>query len=147
MKLREKRRENSRVQRTYDSTQTPYQRLRAYNVLSSGMTEKINSIHQAIDPVCLLKQIGTLQDALWRHAVLPTPAKSTDCSDNPEVCFKGIFDGSTETENSSPIMDDVFKPETRTKRKYRKTKKTRVPHWWRNRPDPFELVNDEIHSQ
>jgi len=64
MKLREKHRENSRVLRTHDSAQTPFQRLRAYNVLSSDMTEKINSIHQAIDPVHLLKQIGTLQDAL-----------------------------------------------------------------------------------
>jgi len=64
MKLREKRRENSRVLRTHDSAQTPFQRLRAYNVLSSDMTEKINSIHQAIDPVHLLKQIGTLQDSL-----------------------------------------------------------------------------------
>jgi len=146
MKLREKRRENSRVHRTYDLAQTPFQRLRAYNVLSSDMTEKINSIHQAIDPVRLLKQIGTLQDALWRHAVLPPPAKNTDCADNPEVCFKGLFDCSDETENSSHIMDDVFKPETRTKRKYRKTKKTRVPHWWRTRPDPFEHVNDEIRT-
>ena len=146
MKLREKRRENSRVHRMYDSAQTPFQRLRVYNVLSSDMTEKIHSIHQAIDPVHLLKQIGTLQDALWRHAVLPPPAKSTHSADNPEVCFKGLFDCSIERENSSHIMDDVFKPETRTKRKYRKAKKTRVPHGWRTRPDPFEHVNDEIRA-
>jgi len=144
MKLREKRRENSRVHRTYDSAQTPFQRLRSYNVLSSDMTEKINSIHQAIDPVRLLKQIGTLQDALWRHAVLHPPVNNTDCADNPEACFKELFDCSAETENSSHLMYDVFKPETRTKRKYRKTKKIRVPHWWRTRPDPFEEVNDEI---
>ncbi|MCG7853317.1 MAG: hypothetical protein MIO92_12415, partial [Methanosarcinaceae archaeon] len=128
-----------------ESAQTPFQRLRAYNILSSDMAEKITAIHQAIDPVRLLEQIGTLQDALWRHAVLPPPAKNTDSADNPEVCFKGIFESSAENENSSHI-DDVFKPETRTKRKYRKTKKTRVPHWWRNRPDPFELVNDEIYA-
>jgi len=146
MKLKEKRRKNSRVHRKHDSAQTPYQRLRAYNILSSNMAEKITAIHQAIDPVRLLEQIGTLQDALWRHAVLPPPAINTDGEDNPEVCFKGIFDGSAETENLSPIMDDVFKPETRTKRKYRKTKKTRIPHWWRNRPDPFEQVNEEIRA-
>jgi len=146
MKLREKRRENSRVHRMYESAQTPFQRLRAYNILSSDMTEKINAIQQAIDPVRLLKQIGTLQDALWRHAILPPPAKNTNCEDNPQVCFKGIFKSSAENENSSPIMHDVFKPETRTKRKYRKTRKTRIPHWWRNRPDPFELVNDEIYA-
>ena len=145
MKLREKRRENSRIHRTYESAQTPFQRLRAYNILSSDMAEKITAIHQAIDPVRLLEQIGTLQDALWRHAVLPPLAKNTDSADNQEVCFKGIFESSAENENSSHI-DDVFKPETRTKRKYRKTKKTRVPHWWRNRPDPFELVNDEIYA-
>jgi len=146
MKLREKRRENSRVHRTYDSAQTPFQRLRAYNVLSSEMAEKINAIHQAIDPVRLLKQIGTLQDALWRHAVLPPPAINTACADKPEVCFKGPVDCSAETENSSHIMDDVFKPKTRTKRKYRKTDRTRIPHWWRTRPDPFEHVNDQIRA-
>jgi len=64
MKFREKHRENSRVLHTHDSAQTPFQRLRSYNVLSSDMTEKINSIQQAIDPVHLLKQIGTLQDSL-----------------------------------------------------------------------------------
>ena len=146
MKLREKHRESSRIHRKYESAQTPFQRLRAFNILSSDMAEKITAIHQAIDPVRLLEQIGALQDALWRHAVLPPPAKNIDCADNPEVCFKGIFDSSAENENSSHNREDVFKPETRTKRKYRKTKKTRVPHWWRNRPDPFELVNDEIYA-
>ncbi len=144
MKLREKRRENSRVHRRYDLAQTPFQRLRSYNVLSSYMTEKINSIQQAIDPVRLLKQIGTLQDALWRHAVLPPTTKNADYANNPQVCFKGIFESSAENKNSSPNMHDVFEPKTRTKRKYRKAKKTRIPHWCRNRPDPFELVNDEI---
>jgi hypothetical protein len=43
MKLREKHRENSRIHRTYELAQTPFQRLRAYNVLSSVMTEKINA--------------------------------------------------------------------------------------------------------
>jgi len=40
-------------------------------------------------------------------------------------------------------MNNVSEPKTRTKRKYRKTDKIRIPHWWRTRRDPFEHVNDE----
>ncbi len=36
--------------------------------------------------------------------------------------------------------------ETRNKRKYRKTKKSRGPRWWLTRPDPFANVRDDIKS-
>lgn len=143
MKLREKHRERSRVYRSYDSAQTPLQRLRVFNILSPEAEEKINSIHQAIDPVCLLKQIGSLQDALWRHAIQPLPAIETT-QEKPELCFDGISGAGSGNEKSPFTPGDVLQPEIRSKRKYRKSKKTRAPRWWRSRPDPFELVNDEI---
>lgn len=146
MKLREKRRESSRVHRSYESAQTPLQRLRAFNILSTEAAEKIDSIHQAIDPVRILKQIGSLQDALWRHAVQPITPKHPTCEEKLELCFDGISGVSSENGNIPFTPGDVLRPETRSKRKYRKTKKTRAPRWWRSRPDPFELVNDEIRS-
>jgi len=146
MKLQEKKRENSRVHRTYESAQTPFQRLRASKVLSPEMTEKLKAIHQAIDPVCLLKQIGTLQDALWRQAVLPPSVKPTDNANKAEVRFGDLSGLSGETEQSSSTLDDVLKPETRNKRKYRRTKKSKCQRWWRTRPDPFAAVWDEIQA-
>lgn len=146
MKLREKRRENSRVHRTHEPAQTPFQRLSASKVLSPERLEKLKAVHQAIDPVRLLKQIETLQDALWRHAVLPPPAKPADSADKQEVRFEGLFDHSEKTESSNLSLDDVLKPETRNKRKYRKTKKSKGPRWWLTRPDPFANVRDDIQS-
>jgi hypothetical protein len=68
MKLKTKYREGSRVRRTYDPAQTPWQRLRA---AGAENFEKLPSIYNSLDPLRLLRQIETLQDALWRHAVLP----------------------------------------------------------------------------
>lgn len=146
MKLREKHREKSRVQRIHDPAQTPFQRLRASNVLSPDRFEKLNAIHQAIDPVRLLRQIETLQDALWRHAVLPPLAKPEDSAEKAEVRFRDLCDLSGETEQPSPSLDDVLKPETRNKRKYRRSKKSKVVPWWRTRTDSFEHAWDEIQS-
>lgn len=112
MKLREKHRENSRVHRIHDPAQTPFQRLRASTVLSPDMLAKLSSIHQAIDPVRLLKQIETLQDALWRHAVHPPPAKNVDSADKAEVRFESLLNLSGETEQPSLSLDGVLKPET-----------------------------------
>lgn len=145
MKLREKHRESSRVRRSYDAAQTPLQRLRAFNILSTEATEKINSIHQAIDPVRLLEQIGSLQDALWRHAVQPSSAMETP-QEKSGLCFDGASVSISGNDKIPFTSDNVLQPEARSKRKYRKTKKVRAPRWWRSRPDPFELVNDEIRS-
>ena len=143
MKLREKHRENSRVHRIHDQSKTPFQRLCASGVLFQDMLEKLSSIHRAIDPVRLLRQIETLQDALWRQAVLPPPTKPSDKSEVPSI---GHEDLTGEPVPSNPSIDCVLKPETRIKRKYRRTKAPKAIRWWRTRPDPFERVGDEIRS-
>lgn len=140
MKLQEKKRIDSRVRRTHESAQTPFKRLLSSKILSEEMSEKLNAIHQAIDPVYLLKQIGILQDALWRQAVLPPSVKPPGGMDKTEVRF------SEEAELSCSTPDDVLKPETRYKRKYHRTKKNKCRRWWRTRQDPFAAVWDEIKS-
>src|SRR5439155_13406196 len=67
-------REGSAVRRTYDRAQTPFQRLLAADVLAPEARQRLDTIYRALDPVRLLRQLETLQDALWRHAVLKSPA-------------------------------------------------------------------------
>lgn len=51
---------------------------------------------------------------------------------------------SGEPEKVSIDNDLVINAEVRNKRKYRRTKKTKIPRWWRTRKDLFEHVWDEI---
>lgn len=68
MKLQIKHRDGAKVQRIYDSAMTPFQRVCLAS--SGGGTEKLDAIYKVLDPVRVLEQIGTLRDALWRHAIL-----------------------------------------------------------------------------
>ena len=147
MKLKTKHRDGSKVRCTYDSAQTPFQRLRAS--LDAGGLKRLQAIFQALDPVRLLRQIETLQDALWRHAVLPT----TDNSDRhgeteagTEVRFTASSCGGQLNENTqvSVCSDPLSRPAERRKRKYHRTKLPQRPRSWRTRKDPFETVWDEI---
>jgi len=76
LKLRVKRREGAHVYRPYDAAQTPVQRLLGTDVRDAVSRTRLLDFFTALDPVVLLRQLGTLQDALWRHAAqrgLPTP--------------------------------------------------------------------------
>jgi hypothetical protein len=74
LKLRTKRREGSRVRRTYDIARTPFQRVVASGVLDHPTQDRLDAIAAALDPVRLLRQIQTLHGAIWRHAILPPSA-------------------------------------------------------------------------
>jgi len=148
MKLLEKQRENSRVHRIYDTARTPFQRLRASGEKYIQGLEKLNYINEVLDPVRLLKQMEALQDALWQHAVLrnqTNPSGSTDSEEKYDLCFKASLCGvSGKPAKVKTDNDLVINAGERNKRKYRKTKKTKIPRWWRTRKDPFEDVWDEI---
>lgn len=148
MKLRKKERENSKVHRKYDTVRTPYQRLCSSGTGDAKMIERLNSIYHALDPVRLLKQIQALQDALWQHAVLIMqlhPSGNTDSKDKHELRFRASMCGLSDEPGKDGMNDDlVIKAGERNKRKYRRTKKTKIPRWWRTRKDPFEGVGDEI---
>ena len=143
MKLRKKHRESSKVYRSYDTARTPFQRLRASDVVCGKKLERLDAINHALDPVRLLKQIEALQDALWQHAVQSLPSGSAD--DKYDLCFQANICGlSGEPAKRSIHNDLVINAEVRNKRKYRRTKKTQIPRWWRTRKDPFEHVWNEI---
>ena len=143
MKLKTKHRNGSRVRCTYDTAQTPFQRLRSS--LDVKGLKKLHSIFQALDPVRLLRQIETMQDALWKHAVLPLESseKHLGTGTQPEVRFTAAACSSQVDEKSlgNPLL--TF-PGERRKRKYHRTKPPRRLHSWRTRPDPFAAVWAEI---
>jgi hypothetical protein len=72
LKLRTKRRSGAQVYRTYDSAQTPFQRLVASGMLKAEDQQRLQRLYRALDPVRLLHQVEMLQDAVWRHAVYRT---------------------------------------------------------------------------
>lgn len=156
MKLKEKRREGSSVKRTYDSAQTPYQRLCATGILSAEAAERLHAIYHALDPVRLLQQITTLQDALWQHAVFRTPAATRpDAAPErpPDVRFSaGACGLGADTATPAARSGGVDAPgisalgalAERPKRKYHRTKLFQRPRWWRTRTDPFEAVWEEV---
>jgi hypothetical protein len=63
MKLKEKTRDGRYVQRRYDATQTPFQRLLAAEVRSAAHQARLTTLFEGLDPVRLLRQIDRLQDA------------------------------------------------------------------------------------
>ena len=79
---------------------------------------------------------------MWQHAVIETTENSKPASQvnfNPNT---GAL--STNDYIDSPAAEFLKNSMEREKRQYRRTKKPRVPRYWRSRKDPFEEVWDEI---
>jgi hypothetical protein len=147
VKLQTKERIGSQVRRHYDLAQTPYQRLLAANVLDGPTQAWLSQLAKALDPVLLLRQLQTLQDALWRHATLPPAAAARNTEPLYEVRFDVHACGTTaateadgEVHTSAPAANFVEQP----RRRYRRTPKSLGPRAYRTRPDPFLAVWDEI---
>ncbi len=148
MKLKQKTREGSHVQRRYDAAQTPFQRLLASEVLSTEQQARLSALFESLDPVRLLRQLDRLQDALWQLAVVPSAGQPARASLAPPVTFQGATCGlgeevATRAGEPEPPAEEGSAP-ARQKRKYRRTKPERVPHTWRTRPDPFAEVSPSI---
>jgi hypothetical protein len=45
------------------------ERVQASGVLDAAAQRRLNAVYRALDPVRLLHQLETLQEALWRHAL------------------------------------------------------------------------------
>lgn len=145
VKLRSKRREGSTVTRIYDHAQTPLQRLLASKILSPDSERHLAALFQALDPVLLLRQLETLQEALWQHAIVRTLAPGSTC---PEASATAVrFDanpcGLEQTLRDPCPAPVVVAPQWHLKRVYRRTK-PRTPRTYRTRPDPFAAVWEEI---
>ena len=152
VKLRLKHREGSKVQRYYDTAQTPFQRLLATQTLKGGTATHLTRIFEALDPVRLLKQIQSLQDALWKHAIAAPHSRTEGEAKlgdeavrfDPRACIpsgSGSIDGEVSLTPPTPVTMQ----ETR-RRKYHRKKKT-LPRTHRTRLDPFAEVNDELHER
>ena len=151
MKLKEKTREGSHVQRRYDAAQTPFQRLLAAGAVSAEQQARLTALFENLDPVRLLRQLERLQDALWQLAVFPSASMSALADTPSTVTFQGAtcgFGGSEArgTTEAEPVAAEGSAP-ARQKRTYRRTKPEPVPHTWRTRPDPFAEVIAEVYQR
>jgi Integrase core domain len=160
MKLRTKQRAGSKVTRTYHDARAPLQRLAASSALPDDVRDRLLALFTALDPVRLLHQLHTLQEALWRHAVVPN-ATDTAPATSPagvgprthrthEVQFNvhgcGLPTAPSMAAASSPSSAELatfLTGSASTKRKYHRVK-TRLVRAWRTRPDPFVAVGEEI---
>lgn len=145
VKLRSKRREGSTVTRMYDRAQTPLQRLLATKILSADTEHHLVVLFTALDPVLLLRQIETLQEALWQHAIVRAPAPEHMDPEPPTAAVR--FDPNRcglEQMLPDPSQAPVaVAPQRHLKHVYRRSK-PRQPRTYRTRPDPFAAVWEEL---
>jgi hypothetical protein len=156
MKLHTKHREGSKVTRTYHEARTPLQRLVAAKALPPDIGERLISLFHALDPVRLLQQVHTLQEALWHHAI-GTVGSTPESLETPQACIDEIqfnvhgcglpakdriSTGDSTTESRSDLAALLEGPSAH-KRKYRRAK-AQVVRTWRTRADPFASIWDEV---
>lgn len=144
MKLQLKHREGARVHRIYDAAKTPAHRLLAEGILSLEKRSHLVKIFESLDPIRLLQQIKRIQDALWQHAVSETT--EPQATKDPVTFNLNMHIAPKHDNMDTTAVDFMKKSMEREKRSYRRTKKTRVPHTWRTRKNPFEKIWDEVCS-
>lgn len=142
MKLQVKHRDGASVRRIYDSAKTPYQRVR--DAFNAGGTEKMDEIYGILDPVRLLDQIGILQDALWRHAVLRNGEPAAGKRRVKSILEKFQMSESGALAKNETIGSVQACTEERKTRIYRRIKQPEKPHTWRTRSDPLQSVWEEV---
>lgn len=125
----------------YGPAQTPFQRVLASGVLDVASERRLRAVYRALDPVRLLNQLESLQEALWRHAMFRTRGHSAIgdlvASFDLNACG-GIGDEAT----AETLVR--LRPDGTPRRKYRRTDKSKGPRLYRTRKDPFESVWDEV---
>jgi hypothetical protein len=146
VKLRAKQREGSQVRRRYDVARTPFQRVVASGVLGPATQARLERIAHAVDPVRLLRQIQALQDALWRHAILPPSAMAVQPTPNAVRSDVGVCSTAVEGAAATEEKDDLGGTAQR-RRRYRRTPRKLGPRTDRTRPDPFAAVWDEVRQE
>lgn len=160
MKLLTKTRVGSRVKKSYDQAQTPYQRLQAAAGVSTAVKDKLKAQFMSLDPVQLLIDIRVLQDQLWAYAYVErTTSLSTPISKNgtgPTVILEkrmaqpGRNGAAASHKGPSPISPQTQETDE-AERRYRCSKRQRCPYqgprWWRTRTDPFAEVWPEAEQQ
>ena len=141
MNLRIKHRDGAKVHRFYDPAKTPFHRLLTEDVLSAEKRQYLSHVFKTLDPIRLLRQIRRIQGALWKQSILEiAESRRTAALLTFELskCMTSK-DGSIQT----LAVDFINESLNTERRKYRRSKKPKAPHTWRNVPDPFEDVWDE----
>lgn len=162
MKLLTKTRVGSRIRKSYDQAQTPYQRLQAAAGVPAAVKDKLKAQFMSLDPVQLLLDIRALQDELWAYAYVErTTSLSVPVSKNgtgPAVILEkrmaqsgyGHNGTAADHKDHSPISLQTQETDE-AKRRYRRSKRQRRPYqgsrWWRTRTDPFAEVWPEAEQQ
>ena len=155
MKLLTKTRVGSRVRKSYDQAQTPYQRLQAAAEVPTAVKDKLKAQFMTLDPVQLLIDIRLLQDELWAYAYVErTTSLSAPLSKNgagPTVILEkqmaqpgsesnGAAAGHKGHSPISPQTQETDEAERRYRCSKRQQRPYQGPHWWRTRTDPFAEV-------
>jgi IS30 family transposase len=66
MKIVSKTRHGARVHKTYDTAQTPYQRLLKYNTLPENKRTELLNLYYLINPATLIDRINSNLEKLWK---------------------------------------------------------------------------------
>jgi hypothetical protein len=66
MKIVSKTRHGARVHKTYDTAQTPYQRLLKYNTISENKRGQLSTLYHSVNPAAMLDRINSNLEKLWR---------------------------------------------------------------------------------
>jgi hypothetical protein len=75
MKIVSKIRHGARVHKTYDTAQTPYQRLLKYNALSENKRIELMHLYYSLNPATLLDRININLEKLWQLEDIATHRK------------------------------------------------------------------------
>jgi len=121
-KLSSKIREGSRVIKRYSAPATPCARLLTSGCLDEASTAKLQQLCSTLDPVALLHEIRTAQEALAAYvATGSAPSQAAGKGHDLDAFVRGL---------ATAWQSGESRPTHR--------RKTSAPHWWRSRTDPFE---------
>jgi hypothetical protein len=112
----------------------------ASGILNAASERRLRAVYQALDPVRLLNQLESLQEALWRHAMFRTRGHSA--ISDLVARFDLAACGGTGDKVTAELVR--LRPDGTPRRRYRRTEKSKGPRLYRTRKDPFEAVWDEV---
>ena len=141
MKLLDKQRQGGRLCKRYDRAQTPCQRVLNSRHVSGGQKAALTGLFRRLDPVALLKELEQRQDRFWKFAYVGSSERTSpeNLSSPGSSCEAGNNGSRSRTFPEPEAQAQVPGP-----RRYRRTRKPRVPRTWRTRPDAFAEVWPEL---
>lgn len=133
LKLIEKERQGAKVSKKYDRAKTPFQRILLSDHISPEKKNLLTKEYETLDPVCLLAQLESLQDKLWKFSWNKSGITTGNLTVTTDVIATQV-----DPEVVEPVSESRYY-HTSKKIDFRKS-----PRTWRTRKDPFEKVWDEI---